>query len=365
MSVESDADLRLDDSKHWRRWNDAFIFQATDAGLWKFINPRSSDYGQFLEELKIPEFKDYEARPIETTDDLDSNEEFVPQSAADLSEYGFKSWRLDCTAYPHRQQRYERQQDKIEGLRKWVRKTVASHWVQSACRPEDGLHVWYRNLRKLVGTRQCEEEAVRDEYERIIRPTKKPKDMFEWIQNWERVMTKAKECGLGRVAEASDWYPEFGRAVKALGYGFWYEAQRSRFEDAMEDNTLDYRKVAKVFRFLLREDGPTDKPRPVVKGAFLAFDGVEATGDESSAEEKTKRKRSSTPPPKNKKRRTGCFACDGIGHKVAKCYYVFPEKAPEDFVFNEELRQAVNERLKSDRKLRQEVERLRGRKKKG
>ncbi|KAL1972152.1 hypothetical protein VTN31DRAFT_7371 [Thermomyces dupontii] len=181
---------------------------------------------------------------------------------------------------------------------------------------------------------------------------KKPKDMFEWIRNWERVMTKAEYCSLGRVAEASDWYPEFGRAVKALGYGFWYEAQRSRFEDAMEDNTLDYRKVAKAFRFLLREEGPTDKPRPVVKGAFPAFDGVEATDDESSVEEKTKkRKRSSTAPPKNKKRRTGCFACDGIGHKVAKCYYVFPEKAPDDFVFDEELRQ--------------EVERLRGRKKKG
>ncbi|KAL1971802.1 hypothetical protein VTN31DRAFT_1890 [Thermomyces dupontii] len=121
--------------------------------------------------------------------------------------------------------------------------------------------------------------TVRDEYEQIIRPTKKSKGMFEWIRNWERVMTKAKDCGLGRVAEASDWYPEFGRAAKALGYGFWYEAQRSRFEDAMEDNTLDYRKVAKAFRFLLREDGPTDKPRPVVKGAFPAFDGVEATDD--------------------------------------------------------------------------------------
>lgn len=227
--------------------------------------------------------------------------------------------------------------------------------------------MWYRNLRKLVGTRKSEEkEAVRDEYDQIIRPTKKPKDLLEWIGNWERVMARAKECGLARVAEASDWYPEFGRALKAFGYGFWHVSQKARFEDEMEDNTLDYRKDARAFRLQLREDGPMDKSRPVEKGAFTAFDGVEATDDESSAEEKTKkRKRSSSPSTKTKKRRMGCFACDGNGHRFANCYYVFPERAPDDFVFDEELRQVVNERLETNKQLREEVNRLKGRKKKG
>lgn len=367
MSGEATADIRLDNYKDWRRWNDAFISQAIDAELWKSINPKSPGFGKFLEEPEPPKYKDYEARPIEATDNLDSDEEFVPQSAGDLSDYGFKCWRSDYTTYPQRLQRYDRQQDRIRDLRKWIHKTVASHWVQSACRPEEGIHVWYRNLRKLVGTRKSEEkEAVRDEYDQIIRPTKKPKDLLEWIGNWERVMTRAKECGLARVAEASDWYPEFGRALKAFGYGFWHVSQKARFEDEMEDNTLDYRRVAKAFRLQLKEDGPTDKSRPVEKGAFTAFDGVETTDDESSAEEKTKkRKRSSSPSTKTKKRRMGCFACDGNGHRFANCYYVFPERAPDDFVFDEELRQVVNERLKTNKQLREEVNRLKGRKKKG
>ncbi|KAL1994662.1 hypothetical protein VTN49DRAFT_2132 [Thermomyces lanuginosus] len=173
-------------------------------------------------------------------------------------------------------------------------------------------------------------------------------------------MAKAKAYSLGRVAEAFDWYPEFGRAVKAFGYAFWHMCQKARFEKDMEDNTLDYRRVAKAFRLHLKEDGPTNIPRPVVKRASPAFEGVEATDDRSNAEEKTtmKRKHSSTPLPQNKKRRTGCFACGGIGHKVANCYYVFPEKAPDDFVFDEELRQGVRERLKFDKRLRREVERL-------
>lgn len=218
-----------------------------------------------------------------------------------------------------------------------------------------------------MGIRKDEEkEAIRDEYDRIIRPTKKPKDMFEWIGNWERVMMKAKECGFERVVEASDWYPGFGRALKAMGYGFCHMSQKARFKEDMEDNMLDYRKVAKAFRLQLKEGGLTDKSRPVKKGAFLTFDGVEATDDESSAEEKTKkRKRSSTPLSKNKKRRMGCFACDGDGHRFANHYFVFPEKAPDGFVFDEELRQVVNERLKTNKQLRQEINRLKGRKKNG
>ena len=81
MSGEATTDIRLDNYKDWRRWNDAFISQAIDAELWKSINPKSPGYGKFLEEPEPPKYKDYEARPIEATDNLDSKNSCPSQPA--------------------------------------------------------------------------------------------------------------------------------------------------------------------------------------------------------------------------------------------------------------------------------------------
>ena len=53
-----------------------------------------------------------------------------------------------------------------------------------------------------------------------------------------------------------------------------------------------------------------------------------------------------------------CEACGLASHLITNCYYVFPEKAPQWFTENPEIRSAVDELLKSDAALRDEVRRL-------
>ena len=86
------------------------------------------------------------------------------------------------------------------------------------------------------------------------------------------------------------------------------------------------------------------------------------SGDESVSERK--RKRSPTPPRRSKKKKLECEACRGRSHKVENCYYLFPEEAPGDFRFNERVKKEVDKRLKTNKKLRQEVEKMKRRKEK-
>ena len=52
-----------------------------------------------------------------------------------------------------------------------------------------------------------------------------------------------------------------------------------------------------------------------------------------------------------------CGACS-LNHPLANCYYVFPEKAPQWFTENPEIRSSVDSQLETDVALRDEVRRL-------
>ena len=57
------------------------------------------------------------------------------------------------------------------------------------------------------------------------------------------------------------------------------------------------------------------------------------------------------------------MAC-GLPHPIANCFYVFPEKAPQWFHENPEIRLVVDGLLKSDTALKEEVRRLKTKKSK-
>lgn len=67
-------------------------------GLWKFIDPKSPNYGQFVEEPEFPGYSEGHSASAAWNPDEDENEnkhDTVPRSATDLSSDGLKSWRED------------------------------------------------------------------------------------------------------------------------------------------------------------------------------------------------------------------------------------------------------------------------------
>lgn len=110
------------------------------------------------------------------------------------------------------------------------------------------------------------------------------------------------------------------------------------------------------FCLQLRKAGQTNKPRPVVRGTFPAFDGIEKTDDEACVEEMTKkRKRSSTPLNPEQEATNGDALRVVESATGSRLSLYILGKAMSDSVFDEELRQEVAA----------EVELLKRRKKKG
>ncbi|KAL1978226.1 hypothetical protein VTN31DRAFT_1085 [Thermomyces dupontii] len=161
---------------------------------------------------------------------------------------------------------------------------------------------------------------------------RKNTDPIAWVRQWECAMALTKECNLAQVAYAGGWMQDFGKALKAMGYGIWYESNKAVFRTQISNNTLDYREVAHTFHASVREDGlTTTAPESIMKGALVSFNGAEPSDDDSnddgsgdeSANEK-KRKRSPTPPARSKKK-LECAACRGRTHKTEDCYFLFPD----------------------------------------
>lgn len=174
-------------------------------------------------------------------------------------------------------------------------------------------------------------------------------------------MTKAIDCKLGRVADVAEWWYDFTQAVEAMELGSWVESQEAIYQDEIQDNTLDYRRIANAFRSRARRKKGGTEPSIVDKGSFLAF--YEQSPDDEGSQDSgsatgSKRKCPTEPSSQAKKRSQSCSACHGPRDRLAKCYYVFPEEAPSDFVFDEKLRKKVQTRINSDKELQREIEAL-------
>lgn len=159
------------------------------------------------------------------------------------------------------------------------------------------------------------------------------------------------------------WLSDFLDAVKPI-YGSWVTSYK--FFKATQ-LTLSYREVANDFREEVRQARKAKLTRGAFGPSFAskeaayqedAFDNdVESGSDEGERNTGRKRKWDNSPSGRTAKRvECICPAC-GLFHRLSRCYYIFPDKAPEDFEQRDHIRAKVKKALE-DPKLQKRIERL-------
>lgn len=189
-------------------------------------------------------------------------------------------------------------------------------------------------------------------------------------------MLRAQELELPG-SDSTQWlWTQFEVAVSGAGFESWCDSYYNSNRDAIEDDTFPIARLIKDFREKAQKDKPT---RKIIKGAFPTFGEHPAEEKDSGSEvegqstrkrpriSKNVRFRSPSPPSKTKKQRTDgdkarrCPACRLGFHILLKCFYVFPEEAPPNFNFREEIQKLVEKRLRENKELRDEVARKKAR----
>jgi hypothetical protein len=370
--TSSDNNVFLKCPEDWESWDLQFQGQAVSKRLWDQILGIKA----FLTEPIAPDISSFQrqgtTRPATRSQSTVDNEEIgshMSISFANLPPESQKAYQFVYNVYLEEGKRYEAQLTSIDKLKEWTRKTVIPNYQQTCCRPTETITQWYEKLKEHVAISEYEAETeAREKYRRSIKPVNKTKDILNWITTWEQTMATAQQKNLSVATNPSEWFADFLTAVR-LVMPNWVQSYRIMKISEVRNKTLTYRTLANDFREAVRLVLVTGNPTKVAKGSFgpVFADpddqcaGVDASkqGDEvtqvSSKDGGRKGKRKQ--PEGSPSDKTVCRACGQI-HHYQRCYYLFTEKAPPWFHERSEVRQSVNQALKDDPTLAEEVKRL-------
>ena len=208
---------------------------------------------------------------------------------------------------------------------------------------------WYQKLKEHSGTtEEITYNSIRDEYKKAVSILHKPpKDFHAWLSNWEQVMTRAIPHEVSEVTKAKSWFEDFLQAVEPQ-YSHWAAAYRITREADLKADTLSYRTVANDFRRGLAA-GKNLKGK-VSKGSFGPSFGAESDGAEGDAPRSAGSAKAKTSSSSHSHKRAASEKQDSCPvcyqpHQLAKCYYAFPEKAPDGFLPRSHVQQRAKENL--------------------
>ena len=165
----------------------------------------------------------------------------------------------------------------------------------------------------------------------------------------------------------SAWVTDFLVAVRPVAE-HWTTSYRITQEQQIDKGLVTFRAIANSFcteiglmRFRVRRPS-------IAKGAFGPLYAGQDNPDQDATRDAQHNSREGDAVQRRRRpsKRTrlldedisstgrSCVAC-GLPHPIANCFYVFPEKAPQWFHKNPEVRSAVDSLLKSDTVLQEEV----------
>ncbi|KAK4119001.1 hypothetical protein N657DRAFT_605287, partial [Parathielavia appendiculata] len=408
--------VQLTSTKDWRGWNDTFIMKARNLDLWdQHIKP-SSQRLPWLTAPQLPRMSDFEQIPHVRTrnprrndqngeedesailegnqrrsdanqtrlheeegrdNDDESDQYYDPENdimLSNLTETGKADYHAAMSRYKIQKDAYQIQAKSVLTLSNWVYDTVAPHLRKTCCRPQKTLVEWYAALKPQVGSTSGEEdEEARDKYRQAVKPLiRHPKDMRAWLTAWEEAFIEAVEMDVPDTFKSVHWWRDFTRAVSGIGYEAWCQSYQIQNQHRISGNRLSYRDVSNAFAYMLAgKTTAAAQARKPIRGGFATYAGLSTdhtdvdTDADEPKEQPQRRARRQTPPRGTSKRRSsdssrkGCKACGQESHSLSNCFYVFPHSAFEGFRFNQRTKMAVEEALRTDSSLKEEVERIR------
>ncbi|KAK0713453.1 hypothetical protein B0T26DRAFT_651675 [Lasiosphaeria miniovina] len=387
----NDKAISLTSSDDWESWNLQFQAQAIAGGIWNEIQGVTP----FLDEPTAPNPTHYKHKaPSQSTitargstasmagdDELGptNQQPSQPITTADLTADGLRTHQMDWTVYQANDKKYMQQFERVERLKQWILKTTSPHLQLTSCDPTKPIPHWYTALKTQVGI--SDDEALynaREAYRVATKPLlRAPKDLIKWSESWEQAIAMAQRKGVPEALSTKTWLFDFLDAVKPT-LGHWVTSYKLAKSAEL---TLNYRAVANDFRKEVRQSTKARIPvgSRIAKGSvgpsFVAKEGKsvketdaypedaldsEVEPGSDGGEQNNGRKRQRGKPKNGPKKAPGIATicpCCGQFHHLEKCWYTFPEKAPDGFVEREHLRMRVKEALLSP-DLQKEVERL-------
>src|SRR5215469_2459236 len=194
-------------------------------------------------------------------------------------------------------------------------------------------------------------------------------------------MAEGLDRNLLFALSVDDWFNDFITAISQID-PMWTKAYRLNKTEEVNTGTLDYRTLANDFRIAVKAAKTEANTSRVAKGSFAATFAGQGTDDETDASESSAKAKSRRRQKANKRKpdsrdasgtgkgkrrhsqtdsisssRPRCRAC-GLRHHHTACFYLFPKKAPKTFIPSEIIKKRVEENLRDDTSLAEEVKRL-------
>jgi hypothetical protein len=360
----------------WTRWERQFKTQAIDLSLWDHI----AQNGPLLRKPQRPQIASYQRQGQTLASSSSSrgrglrsqtieSESGPSTTQSVLSDSGRITYQTDVQLYIQEEKEFKEQNRSIQLLRKWVLESIAPHYGEVACEPEETLYQWYDNLKKHAGISDSKEfDIAHERYREAIRPLTKPKEWSTWLATWEKAMLLGKQNKTPEALSIRVWTKDFFKAIQPVAES-WVIPMRVTYKAQIERGELTFRDLANDFREYMATSGPNQRIIPkVAKGAFGPTYAGQDTPDQGtfedaqrSAEVASIRHHGKRGAPEEEETSSGlpCSACSQ-NHRLSKCYYIFPDKAPEWWRENPEIKALVDSQLKENATLKEQVKLLKG-----
>jgi hypothetical protein len=224
----------LNGPNDWDSWNHQFRIKARSELLWDHIEKGE----QLLERPGMPTLATYQRQPasssrsqtVEAEGSQSAQPTPLPSRVSELSAQSRTAWQQDMAQFAYLDKQFRDQNSRIQKLRDWVTETVAPHYVEVACDPDENPRQWYANLKRTVGVSDSRSQiSAREEYKEAIKPLTKPKDWQNWLSNWEKAMNLGRKKNVAEALNTSAWAIDFLIAVQPIAEQwtivrlFWFQ----------------------------------------------------------------------------------------------------------------------------------------------
>jgi hypothetical protein len=375
--------------KDWVDWSHEFRTKARALDLWDYINPETlnpwpvkptplnlASYPKKLVRVETrasssTALSQMQPHSLGSVDEADPRNS--PTSVAEMTAEGRAAYQLDWSAYVFQTKEYKDHITNREKLTSWILSSTLTTLKKTCCKEGETLDNWYLAFREagLAYERNRIPDA-RAKYKASIKPLSKlPRSLDTWLTEWETAVAEGQQLNIPDTAEARFWAEDLAIALRAV-LPIWATNFITLNKQEIEASTLSYREVATDLR---RTWQILQQPKlSIAKGAFTSYGSVSGSEHPEIAEsenEEEPRRKSYRKQGKGKRKRaetgaTGtatsgggsCRACLGP-HALNNCFYALEEKAPADWKPNLGIRRLVEDRIKADNSLAEQIKRFR------
>ncbi|KAG6086759.1 hypothetical protein E4U33_000001 [Claviceps sp. LM78 group G4] len=350
----------LSDQNQWTAWIVSITSRAKSLKVWPKVKPGSNL--PLLEEPTEPEVPSLSGH--DSYAGIDEPIELRHLTANGLKTYEkeMAHYRTRIESFKIKQHKYEQETKGLDILTTLIQSSIVTHLQESCCDPDESLQEWLQNLQKAVGIdSEVELEDARQRYLAALKPMRSPNQWVTWLAEYEKASLHAQAKGVPDFTHFEIIAKDFADAVNPFAKNW----TPNFMDHGRKEPGMNIREMMKRYRDHMTQNHPLDSKRSRA-GVFVTADDRSDPADGGASTKSRKRdasdpaasaplpKRSKTEKTRQKKlakssnsEKKACPACNCY-HKLANCFYLNKDQAPEGFRFNESLGTFIEYRKRSD-----------------